>query len=121
MLGMLGDTRLFHRTDCSDLRVLATADASSVSALLVNATLDAEASRDRVVTVNYSGLAPGPHLLTVYRIDDARRWCSQTLEQQPLEERVVVTGDVCEHQVYMPADTVAMTRLIDREGIRSTT
>lgn len=118
LLSMLGDTRLFHRTECSDLHVLATADASSVSALLVNTTLEAQAGTDRVVTVNYSGLAPGPHLLTVYRIDDARRWCSQTLQQQPLEERVVVTGDVYEHQVYLPVDTVAMTTLTDREGIR---
>jgi xylan 1,4-beta-xylosidase len=118
LLGMLDDTRIQHRSECSDLHVLATTGESAASALLVNTTLDAAAGVDRVVTVKYSGLEPGPHLLTVYRIDDARRWSPETLQQHPLEERVVVTGDVFEHQVFMPAHTVAMATLTDREGIR---
>lgn len=118
MLGMLGDTRLSYRTDSPDLHVIATAEDSAVSALLVNTTLDASASTDRVVTLRHAGLRPGPHLLTTYRIDDERRWCSESLQQRPLEERVVVTGDAFEHQLYLPADSVALTILTDRDGIR---
>ncbi len=117
LLGMLGDTRLGHDTPCADLHTYATAGPGSVATLLVNTNLDRASGRDRVVTVRYSGLTPGPRLLTVYRIDDDRRWSTETLRQQPLEERVVVTGERFDHQVHLPAHSVALTTLTERDGI----
>jgi xylan 1,4-beta-xylosidase len=118
LTGMLGDTRVAHEVSCADLHAYAATGPGSVSALVANTSLDRAACNDRVVTLQYSGLTPGPRLLTVYRIDDERRWCADTLAQEPLEERVVVTGDRFEHQVYLPAHTVAFAALSERDGIR---
>ncbi len=118
LLGMLGPTQIAHEVTGAGLHAYAAREATRVAALVVNTTVERTACADRILTLRYSGLTPGPHLLTVYRIDDARRWCTQTLQQQPLEERVVVTADTFEHQVWLPAHTVAFARLAERDGIR---
>jgi xylan 1,4-beta-xylosidase len=119
LMGMLDGTRVGHQTSSQDLHVYASAGDGSLSAMVVNTTVDPAAGEDRLVTLTYTGLAPGrPRLLTVYRIDSDRRWCDQTLQQAPLEQRVVVNAGDFEHQLLVPSDTVAFCRLTEREGIR---
>ena len=118
LLGMLGDTQVGHEVSSGDLHAYAATGPGSVSALVVNTNLDRATCRDRIITLRYSGLAPGPKKLTLYRIDDERRWRPDTLVQQPLEERVVATGDRFEHQLLLPAHTVALATLSERDGIR---
>ncbi|MGW0228043.1 GH39 family glycosyl hydrolase [Actinopolymorpha singaporensis] len=118
LLGRLGDTKVASETSHADLHAYAASGPGTVSVLVSNTSLSRPACRDRILTLRYAGLTPGAKLLTVHRIDEARRWCAGTLTQHPLEERVVVTAEAFEHQILLPAHTVAFATLSERDGIR---
>lgn len=110
MLADLGDERL--ATQCSgDVRAIAGRAEGRVSVMAVS-HCGGEAG-DRVAIVKFSNLHPGPKRLTVRRIDDGRRWCPETLELQPVEERDVCTSSCFECHVLLPADSVALISLHD--------
>ncbi len=70
-----------------------------------------QGSRELLAIPRFSGITPGRKLLTVYRIDSARRWSEQEIELLPLERREVSTHGSFYCQVLMPADSVALVTL----------
>jgi xylan 1,4-beta-xylosidase len=111
MLSRLGEERIAGYCEDPNLHVLAAQTESRVSALLVNFGLDE--SRDILVTARFAGLTHGRKMLTIYRLDSARRWCAKDLEQIPLERREVYASDEFHCQVYCPRDSVALVTLED--------
>ena len=100
-----------NRFGDNDLLVQYVSFAATVSSLLVNVSLDPSASEPCLATLKIGGLAPGERLLSVYRIDDERRWDAGTLEMEPLETRRVFVRDQFECQLYLPADSVTLFTL----------
>lgn len=113
MLSRLGRERLSARADAG-IGVLAGQADGCVSVLAVNHGVEDQC--DRVAVLRFSHLTPGLKRLTVYRIDEDRRWDKDTLELNPTERRDVNTGAEFECQVLLPADSVAMVRLADATG-----
>jgi len=113
MLTLLGTTKISSRTSGAgdNLHAISARDEATVSSLLVNVSLDPSASEPCLATLKIGGLAPGERLLTVYRIDDERRWDAGTLEMEPLETRRVFVRDQFECQLYLPADSVTLFTL----------
>jgi hypothetical protein len=109
MLGRMGDRRVAARSDENDLRVLASSRGGDASVLVVN--YGRPASRDRVATFRFTGLAPGHRRLTVHRVDRGRAWSESGLDLTPLERREVVVTEQFSCQVYSPADSVALVTL----------
>lgn len=109
MLHRLGEERLAAESEDSGIRVLAARSNRRVSAMLVN--YDLQASHPTVVTVRIPDLATGRRMLTVYRIDEARRWSEEDLELIPLEKREVDVPLDFRFQVFLPGDSVAMAVL----------
>jgi hypothetical protein len=114
MLGRLGEERVAAHSDEADLRVLAARSDGGVSALVVNWTLDG--SRDRVLTLQFSGLRPGPKRLTTCRVDGERRWSAETLELLPVERREVDTQARFQYQILSHGDSVAWVALEAEAG-----
>ena len=114
MLAQLGETQVAARSDHRDVRVLAGTSAGAVAVLAVNHSLDTQANQ--VATLRFEGLAPGPRLLTVARIDGARRWDAETLALQPVERRRVVVLREFACQVTLPANSVALVTLGEVAG-----
>ena len=81
----------------------------AASALLVN--YGRPRSLDRVVTVRWSGLEPGPRTLSIYRIDQRRSWSDETLDLKPAERREVDVRETFAMQVFCPADSVCLVTL----------
>jgi len=115
MLGRLGDERAAADSDHPSVRVLAGRAERSAAALIAN--YQPQERRDTVVTVRFAGLRPGPRLLTVHRIDSARRWSPEDLELIPVERREVYASEEFRCSLYLPADTVAMVRLDEGAGV----
>jgi len=113
MLSRLGDERLAARAS-GDMRVLAGRNEASVNVMLVNHSTEERC--DRAAVLRFRNLSPGLKRLTVRRIDDARRWCAETLELQPVEARDVWTQSEFECHVLMPADSVGLLCLQAGEG-----
>jgi hypothetical protein len=115
MLSRLGDEKL-PADSPPGLRVLAGRAGGRVGVVIVNH--GAEEAADRIANLRVCNLSPGVKSLTVARIDDDCRWCTDTLELQPVERRdVCVAGDFsC--QVLVPADSVAAVWLTDRSDPR---
>jgi hypothetical protein len=109
MLSRMGEERLRAVSDDPDLRVVAARGETRTSALLVNFNL--QGSHEILATPRFSGITPGRKLLTVYRIDSARRWSEQEIELLPLERREVCTSDSFYCQVLLPPDSVALVCL----------
>jgi len=110
MLSRLGRERLSARADAG-IGVLAGREDGCVSVLIVNHAVAEQ--HGRVAVLRFSNLRPGLKRLTVYRIDEDRRWDEDALELRPTERRDASTGTEFECQVLLPADSVAMVRLAD--------
>jgi xylan 1,4-beta-xylosidase len=108
LLAAMAPERLAARSDCADVRVLASG-GEDVTVLLVNH--NPQTATDRVVSVRCSGLPAGRKLLTTWRLDAERRWDEAALELQPRERREVDTASTYRAQVYLPADSVLLLRL----------
>jgi hypothetical protein len=114
MLSRMGEERVAATSEEADLRVVAARGDKRTAALLVNFNL--QESRQMLVTTHFSRLNAGRKLLTVYRIDSARRWSEEKLELVPLERREVYTSDEFHCQVLLPADSVALVCLDEMVG-----
>jgi len=112
MLSRMGESRLRVTGSDAALRLLASRGEGKVSAFVTN--FDLQRSRDLIVTVQFRRLSPGVKTLRVYRIDEARRWCRETLELIPCEEREVDASSDFRCEVYCPADSVLLVELTDR-------
>jgi hypothetical protein len=109
MLRRLGAERLAASAE-GELGVLAGRTQSGDPAVfLVNYTIDEQC--DRAARLLFTGLAPGRKRLTVYRIDDQRRWDPAALTLQPIEERDLSTDGALECHILLPADSVALACL----------
>jgi hypothetical protein len=111
MLEAMGDERISAHSDSTDLWPLAATGRDGTSVVLAN--YDLEQSRDYMVSVNFSGLIPGPKLLKVLRIDGEQRWSREEWELIPLEQREVDTPDRFAASIYCPGDSVSMVVLSD--------
>jgi xylan 1,4-beta-xylosidase len=111
MLAELGGTSLYTHADGA-VRVLASQAPAGIRALAVN--LGSETGGGRSISWQFSGLRPGPKRLRFYRIDDQQRWCTQTLEMQPVESRDVWTQEQFECRNFLPPDTVGLLCLDDQ-------
>jgi xylan 1,4-beta-xylosidase len=109
MLCQLGDERLAARSDDRDVRVLAGRAGTRISALAVNYGLDEQG--DRIATFRLSNVTPGVKDIALHRIDQGRRWSSETLELQPIERRRTYVPRDFLFQIHLPADSVAMVSL----------
>ena len=113
MLGMMGAERLACTADEPDLHVLASRDGATLTTFVANC--NRQRSQDRIVTLHFDHLESGPKHLTVYRIDDQRRWSPTTLDLEPLEQRAVDSFATFRCQVYLPADSIALVQLASDE------
>jgi hypothetical protein len=114
MIRQLGDRQIAASCEDRDIRVVAARDASAVSVLAVNYSLEEHAHR--TATLRFSNLAPGPKHLTVYRIDSNRRWCPESLKLHPVEDRDSHASDNFLCQVSLPTDSVALVRLMNSDA-----
>ena len=115
MLRRLGDERLPAQAE-GELGVLAGRGESGgqggsceAAVFLVNYSIDEH--YDRAARLLFTGLAPGRKKLTVYRIDDERRWEESSLALLPVEQRDLSTDGNLECHVLLPADSVALACL----------
>ncbi len=108
MLSRMGEEQLATQSDGA-LRVRAVRGEDVLSVLLVNHQDDSAA--DRIAKLHVTGLAPGRKMLTSYRIDNQQRWCAQTLELLPVEQREVDTFAHFDCQVFCPAESVTLVTL----------
>ena len=106
MLNRVGSRRVRAQSDAADLRVLAGTDNGMASAILVNYATNA--SQDRIASVHFAGLRPGPRSLIVYRIDRTRSWSDDKLELVPAETRDTDVQEEFFCQVACPADSVGL-------------
>jgi xylan 1,4-beta-xylosidase len=109
LLEMLGDERLACTVDDPDLHAISGRAGSTVSVFVAN--FNRQTSHDRVATIHFEHITPGPQSLTVYRIDNQCRWSQTTLELEPLEQRPIDSLGNFRCQVHLPADSVALVRL----------
>ena len=109
MLSRMGDERIVAESDHPHVRVLAGASTSGPRLMLVN-WAPAE-SADRVVTVRFKYIDPGPKRLVVYRIDPQRRWTQTPPTLIPSESRDSETGPTFECQILSPRDSVSLLTL----------
>ena len=113
MLARLGAKRLSAVADNSSIYTLATRDQNRVSVLLVNFELNTE--HDCIVQLNVTVPDPGEKLLTVYRLDEKQSWSSETFELIPTESRTIATFETFRFQVLMPANSVALIELENKQ------
>lgn len=111
LLASMGEVKLPHTVEAEDVHVVAGLGEHGISVMIANTAVDASKVLPRVVTVRLKGLSPGPRMLTVYRIDDQRRWRQSTLELRPSETRRVDVRERFEFQVQVPADSVAVAEV----------
>jgi hypothetical protein len=110
MLARLGSEKL-SASGTGDVSVLAGRGERGPAVLLVNYSIDERS--DWAARVQFSHLRRGRKHLVAYRIDDARRWCPESLALRPVEERDVSTDEAFECHVLLPADSVALVCLSD--------
>jgi len=115
MLCRSGRQGLAARSGSADVRVLAGRAEKSVSALLVNYTI--QQPSDRVIELHLANLRPGAKRLLVWRVDQDRKWCSEALELKPVECRDACTAREFQCQILLPADSVAMVSLTDSPAV----
>lgn len=110
MLARLGSEKL-SASATGDVSVLAGRGERGTAVLVVNYSIDERS--DWAARVQFSHLRPGRKHLVAYRIDDARRWCPESLALRPVEERDVSADEAFECHVLLPADSVALVCLSD--------
>ncbi len=111
LLARLGERQLQARSNPREVRFLAGGDEDRTCALAVNYSLDERT--DRVLEVHFKNLRDGLKDLTVWRIDNDRRWSCESLEIKPVERRRTEAPAEFMCQVYLPADSVALVELAD--------
>ncbi|NLW49912.1 MAG: hypothetical protein GXY85_03595 [Candidatus Brocadiaceae bacterium] len=108
MLAQLGEARLPVEAP-HGLRVLAGRCGHAVGVMIVNH--NADEPQDRAANLTFRNLTPGVRTLTLRRVDGDARWCEETLELEPVEQRAVSVSQTFNCHVYVPADSVAFVRL----------
>jgi hypothetical protein len=109
LLSQLGTDQVAATSDHADLHLTAGREGRDVSLLLTN--FNAGTSHDCLAGITFTGLAPGPKVLMVYRIDAQRRWTEEPPQVQPVERRLLYAPATLRCQVYAPADSVMLVRL----------
>jgi len=104
-----------NRTGCvvesDDLHALASRREGQVAVLLSHYGKGADT--DRLAILRFSELVPGRKRLTVFRIDEERRWDENTLELIPVESRRIDTLQEYHCQCYCPVNSVVAVFLED--------
>ena len=109
MLSRMGSQLLHLSEPDAELPLLVVRDNQAISAMLINAGQSA----DRIVNFEFHHLEPGPKTLTVYRIDEQRRWDTRTCELLPVERRSIdFCGDAFSAQIWAPRESVSMVRMV---------
>lgn len=118
LLGLMTGRRISakmasHDGDGTDrVHVLSGTSATTISTMLINVALDKDQSWPVLSTLTFNGLRPGECVLTVYRIDQDRRWDDRPVDLRPMETRRVFVRETFECQLLLPADTVSMVTLV---------
>jgi len=108
MLSRMGCELLHLSGPEAELPLLAARDDQAISAMIIN---DGR-SADRIVNCELRHLDRGPKTLTVYRIDEQRRWNSGTCELLPVERRNIdFPGDTFRMQIWAPRESVSMVHV----------
>jgi hypothetical protein len=114
MLSRMGDEKVAIHCPEPDVHVQAATTAHKLSVLAVNHH-HLHGARDLIAVLHFRGLEPGVKTLTAYRIDDERHWSSEALELIPVEERTVCVLPDFTYQFYLPADSVLLVTLEDKD------
>lgn len=111
LLSRMGDEKV--QTVCKDinLKTQAVRDGKKLSVIISN--YSTQDTRDTIVTVRYDNLTTGNKKLTIYRIDNDRRWDEEKLELIPVEQRRISTLPDFSYQCYCPEDSVVVLILED--------
>jgi hypothetical protein len=105
----MGDEKIKAHSTAVDIRPQAACSDGRLSLMIVN--YDPTESRDVLVTINFANLKPGIRKLSARRIDENRRWSSEKLELDPIDERRVAVLPEFIYQFYSPADSVLLVTL----------
>ena len=95
----------------NDVYTTASYDAGRATVLISN--YDKESSYEKLLGVKFTGLVPGLKKMIVYRVDDERKWDKNSLDMEPVEERIFYSEDTFRPLIYSPADSVTFVELID--------
>lgn len=112
MVGQLGSEKLAATCPDPQVRVCAGLDGPTLAVMVAN--LDPSPQAERLVEITFHRLPPGNRRLTVYRIDEQRRWNEDSLDLLPVEVREVFTLDDFCTQLWLPRDSVLLLRLEDQ-------
>ena len=113
LLTHLQNERVAARSSDPRLYALATQGEGAISILLVN--FDLNSSADLIAQLRLSTPNPGEKILSVYRVDGDHTWSEETLELYPTERRTVVVMEEFRCQVLLPANSVALLKLENKE------
>lgn len=113
LLARMGSRRV-AATAPGTIATLASTDADGALACLLVARRGAG---DQVVELHLDGLAAGARILDVRRIDNDCRWNEQTAELIPVEKRETFVDGPFTAQVYLPAGSVALARLLPADVV----
>jgi xylan 1,4-beta-xylosidase len=113
MLSRMGDEQAQWHSDDPELWVRSCARQDRCAVMIANYQTDMEKSEDKLVTNVFKNLTPGHKEITVYRIDENRRWSEEEMELLPVEHREVgsAAGIDFKFPVFCPADSVTMVVL----------
>jgi len=108
MLSRMGCELLHLSGPEAEIPLLAARDDQAISAMIIN---DGR-SGDRIVNCEIRHLRSGPKTLTVFRIDEQRRWDTNACELLPVERRSIdFPGETFRMQVWAPRESVSMVRV----------
>lgn len=109
LLSRMGEEKA--ETVCSDKDIKAQAVSGDGKLSVIMSNYSLQSTRDIIITCRFANLQPGMKKLTVYRIDDEKRWNSEELELIPVEQRMVDTMSDFEYQCYCPGDSIVCMTL----------
>jgi hypothetical protein len=109
LLSRLGPEQISATCGNPDLHLLAARGEQHVAVVLAN--LNPSTSHECLAALTFRHLTPGPKVLTVYRIDEQRRWTQDPPALRPVEQRPLYAPETLRYQVYAPADSVILVSL----------
>jgi len=107
MLYSMAKTEVAAEADnYENLRILASRDDKRTTLFLTNYNPDE--TEDITLSIYFKNALQGKARMTVYRIDDDRRWDNDRLSLIPTENRVTYIHDDFWFSLFVPADCVVM-------------
>jgi len=93
-----------------NIRVLVSHDDRYITIFLLNYNMGDPDDGDCTMTLKFKDAREGKTNMRVCRIDEDMRWCDDTFELIPTENRTVYLHEDFHFSVYVPANSVVMVR-----------